>query len=210
MSWAGRSTQAQREAWKRHPPGKDAPSYAFSTVSHRWVTENPHSRENTMRDVLEAIFNKPFPKARPAFLKNPATNWPLELDSWCAELRIGAEFHGVQHFTFPNPFHRSRAQFEAQRQRDALKVQLCEKYGCRLVVVPHTVARDDIDAFVRNKLQDLIHKDITTAAEPVPAAAALDATAAGTTTDVAAAAGEATPDHGSLTGDEAVMTLRST
>lgn len=67
--------QARRNNWLQHPPAatKGDPWYAFRSVSHRWVEGNPHSRENTMRRILERLFGKPFPKVRPPFLRNPAT-----------------------------------------------------------------------------------------------------------------------------------------
>ena len=105
-----------------------------------------------MRDVLQRMFERPFLKVRPAFLTNPATGYPLELDAFNAELKLGAEFHGVQHYEFPNPFHSTRAQFEAQQRRDALKVRLCQECGVRLLVVPHTVNRDDIEAHLKQIL----------------------------------------------------------
>lgn len=105
-----------------------------------------------MRTLLETMFAQPFPKARPDFLRNPATGYPLELDAFNSDLKLGAEFHGVQHYEFPNPFHTNRAQFEAQCGRDKLKVQLCEASGITLVVVPHTVARQDIETFLRHAL----------------------------------------------------------
>jgi hypothetical protein len=102
-----------------------------------------------MREALQIILRKPFLKVRPAFLTNPATNRPLELDAYNEKLKLAAEFQGVQHYEFPNPFHNTRAQFEAQQQRDTLKVRLCAEHGVRLLVVPHTVARDDIHAFLK-------------------------------------------------------------
>jgi len=55
----------------------------------------------------------------------------------------------VQHYVYPNPFHSTRPQFEAQRARDALKVCLCEQNGIRLIVVPYTVEREEIGDFLR-------------------------------------------------------------
>lgn len=143
------SSSQQRKHWLQRPPGPRAPWYAFRTVAHRWVSDNPRSRESVMREALQGMFQKPFLKVRPTFLTNPATGYPLELDAYSEELKLAAEFQGVQHYEFPNPFHSTRAQFEAQQQRDALKVRLCADHGVRLLVVPHTVARNDIHAFLK-------------------------------------------------------------
>ena len=60
--------------------------------SRSLVDANPKSRENVMRRSLEALLGLPCPKARPAFLRNPATNRCLELDAWCKALQVAAEF----------------------------------------------------------------------------------------------------------------------
>jgi hypothetical protein len=91
--------KCDRSQWLKAPPrAGEAPWYAFRTVSTRWVNNNPNSRENTTRQCLERLFSKPFPKVRPAFLKDPASGqrWPLELDTYCAELKLAVEFHGIQ------------------------------------------------------------------------------------------------------------------
>jgi len=109
-----------------------------------------------MRCILERIFEAPFVHVRPGFLRNTATNRCLELDAYNAEFKIGAEFNGVQHAVYPNPFHSTRAQFEKQRQRDALKVQLCMAHGVKLVVVPHHIQRDELEQYLRDQLHDNI------------------------------------------------------
>ena len=91
--------KCDRSQWLKAPPkAGEAPWYAFRTVSTRWVNDNPNSRENTTRQCLERLFSKPFPKVRPSFLKDPANGqrWPLELDTYCAELKLAVEFHGIQ------------------------------------------------------------------------------------------------------------------
>ena len=101
--------------------------WAFRSRSRLLVDANPRSRENVMRRSLEALLGLPCPKARPAFLHNPATNRCLELGAWCEELKVAAAFQGVQHARFPNPVHRSWTAFEAQVKRDTLKQMLCER-----------------------------------------------------------------------------------
>jgi len=110
-----------------------------------------------MRAELERQLGKPFPKVRPSFLKDPALGqrWPLELDAYCSELQLAAEFHGVQHYQWPNPFHNTRAQFQAQQRRDSLKVTLCERQRVRLIIVPHTVTKEDIADYLVIKLKEL-------------------------------------------------------
>lgn len=121
-------------------------------MAHQLVRANPWSRENVMRDALERMFGKPFPTVRPRFLRNPASGWPLELDAYNADLKLAAEFNGIQHRVYPNPYHTNRRDFQAQQQRDQLKVELCELHGVKLVVVPDTVCRDDIEEYLKLQL----------------------------------------------------------
>jgi hypothetical protein len=130
-------------------------NWAFRSRSRSLVDANPNSRENLMRRSLEALLGVPCPKARPAFLRNPATNRCLELDSWCETLKLGCEFQGIQHCQYPNPVHMTRAQFEAQAKRDALKQRLCSAQGVCLVFVPHTVTRQEMSAYLESQLREL-------------------------------------------------------
>lgn len=147
-----------RAQWLTSPPSAKAPWYAFRSVSHRWVTLNPRSRENQMRNILERIFNNTFVHTRPSFLRNPETKRCLELDAYCEKLKIGCEFNGIQHQEYPNPFHSSRAQFEKQRQRDMLKIDLCKAHGVKLVTVPHTIQHNELEQYLRDQLHDQIAK----------------------------------------------------
>ena len=106
------------------------------------------------RASLERIFGKPFVKVRPSWIVNPKTNRRLELDCYNEELGcIAAEYNGIQHSVFPNPFHSTLAEFEAQQWRDAHKAQACQQHGVCLLVVPHTVARPKIENYLRRELQ---------------------------------------------------------
>ena len=128
---------------------------SFRSKSRQLVDQNPRSRENVMRTALEELLGYPFVKTRPAFLLNPATKRRLELDAYCEPLCLAAEFHGQQHYVFPNSCHSTRAAFELQKQRDQLKVQLCRQHGTKLLVVPDTVSRCEVREYVSQELRRL-------------------------------------------------------
>ena len=142
-----------RQPTKRRVDPRNRVGWAFRRCSRFWVDDNPRSRENVMRRALEALLKQPCPKQRPLFLNNPATNRCLELDAYCAALKIGCEFQGIQHAQWPNPVHATRAEFAIQVARDALKQTLCEKEGVTLIQVPHTVSSTAISAFLCNELR---------------------------------------------------------
>lgn len=109
-----------------------------------------------MRRSLEALLDDlPCPKARPSFLRNPATKRCLELDAWCEERKVAGEFQGAQHSEYPNPVHKSRTAFEAQVKRDALKQELCAAHAVRLILVPHTVTREEMSSHLERRLREL-------------------------------------------------------
>lgn len=108
--------------------------------------------EEETRAALFRLFGKPFIKIRPWFIVNPETNRRLELDCHNKELRVAVEFDGKQHLQYPNPFHRTLAEFQAQQRRDAYKTHACAAHGICLVRVPHTVPRPEIEAFLKQQL----------------------------------------------------------
>src|SRR5665648_420151 len=140
----------QQRGEKRHRV--DLGPGSFRSKSRYWVDQNPRSRENVMRMALEELLGQPFPKIRPLFLLNPDTRRRLELDAYCESLRLAAEFHGHQHYVFPNSYHSTRAAFDLQQQRDRLKEKLCHQHGVSLLIVPDTVLRDEIRGHVSKEL----------------------------------------------------------
>lgn len=118
----------------------------------------PSTSEEITCQCLEEITGNPVQRnIRPPFLRNPSSGRNLELDCYDPLRKIGVEYDGVQHYKYPNPFHRTRREFEAQQKRDALKDELCRKNGIKLIRVPYshvgrTNKRRDILQYLRNRL----------------------------------------------------------
>jgi len=108
--------------------------------------------EEICRHYLREFTGKPFHRAHPKWLKNPETGRCLELDCYNAELAIALEYNGEQHYKFPNTFHRTREDFEAQLRRDEFKKKTCQERGVLLIVVPHTLPKNEIRAFIKREL----------------------------------------------------------
>lgn len=108
------------------------------------------------RKVLENIFNKPFDKSRPNFLRNPVTSSftdnNLELDCYNEELKLAVEYNGIQHYKYIPFFHKNKEAFQNQKYRDFMKKELCEKNGVVLIEVPNTVKIENIRSFLIEKL----------------------------------------------------------
>lgn len=131
-------------------PPEDEMPVAAPPVPLRPSTES--SGELETRASLERIFHRNFSKIRPAFLVNPETGRRLELDCFNEQIRLAVEYSGAQHFAFPNAFHKSQAEFEAQQRRDYYKEQMCLRERIILIIVPFTVKRCEIEAFLRTAI----------------------------------------------------------
>jgi hypothetical protein len=107
------------------------------------------------RRYLETIFQVPFPKARPNFLKNPITGNNLEIDCFNPTLKLGVEYNGQQHYSYTSYFHRNADASMNQKYRDELKRRICHENGVNLIEVPYTIKLKDIGPFLQFKLQQL-------------------------------------------------------
>jgi hypothetical protein len=122
--------------------------------------------ERIMTYALENITGKKFVKANTKnkmpddveleWLRNPETGRMLELDAFNQEMGLAAEYQGIQHYEYPNKYHKDVKQFESQRQRDETKRKLCDKNSIYLITVPYTVKHDDIEEYVKEKIKPLI------------------------------------------------------
>lgn len=90
--------------------------------------------ESNMRYILESHFNKPFPNVRPAWLRNPASGYPLELDCFNEELKLAFEYDGELHSQDVAFFKNSSSQ---QRERDIIKDRLCKEHGIKLIRISY-------------------------------------------------------------------------
>ena len=98
----------------------------------------PSSREEQCRNLLEALFQKPFPKQRPHFLTHPRSGHPLELDMYNKELGLAVEHDGLQHRAFVPWMHKTEDVFRAQQKRDRFKDTACTRAGVDLIRIPDT------------------------------------------------------------------------
>lgn len=111
--------------------------------------------ETICRRYLEQRFNKPFPKIRPDFLRNPVTggDYNLELDCYNNELKLAVEYNGVQHYKFSPYFHRNKEAFLNQKYRDEMKRVKCRDAGIYLIEVPYSVPHESIENFLDDELK---------------------------------------------------------
>jgi hypothetical protein len=84
----------------------------------------------------------------------------LRLDGYCNTDKYGPiaiEYQGIQHYRFPNKFHKTKAEFNAQRARDILKETICLDSGVMLIKVMYTMTyrnREKMKNFMRAFIPD--------------------------------------------------------
>lgn len=130
-------TKARDKHMWRCCNGHEFPASPNSVKNGTWCPAcNINFGEELTRIFIEAVFEAPFPKARPAFLRAEGAGCSLELDGYNESLSIAFEHHGAQHYRHVKHFHRTQEAFDAQRDRDRRKLHMCELNGVRLLVVP--------------------------------------------------------------------------
>ncbi len=140
--------------WRRNKKGSYSQSYYYGEGDKKKKGIPRQSKKETKcKIILENIFKRPFPKIRPAFLKNKVTGKNLEIDCYCAELRLGLEYSGKQHYEFVPIMHKTKDAFRAQQYRDHMKKEMCEKQGIKLIEVPYWISEDNLQAYVVQELR---------------------------------------------------------
>lgn len=108
--------------------------------------------ERICRKYFEEIFKDEFPKKRPKWLKSDI-NTQLELDGYCEKLGIAFEYHGIQHFTQNDFFHR-HSNFAQRNKYDELRRLLCAENSVILIEIPYTVDYEDMGNFIIQQCKD--------------------------------------------------------
>jgi hypothetical protein len=78
----------------------------------------------------------------------------MTIDAYNADLPLGAEYHGEQHFKHVPHYHLSEASFEHYKTMDQLKYDLCINHVETLMVIDYTTPHIDIRRKVRQVLDE--------------------------------------------------------
>lgn len=121
-------------------------------ANHTSSQGNVSKGEAETKRVVEKIFNKPFNKIRPLWLKNEVTGQNLEIDVYNDDLKLAFEYSGQQHYKYIPFFHKNYEAFQTQRYRDEMKKTKCKENGITLIEIPYTIKIEDIESFIRLEL----------------------------------------------------------
>lgn len=114
----------------------------FKSIGEELCTEI--LEKHLQRQVLNNV--------RPDFLINPRTKRKMELDVFDPQTNVAIEYNGIQHYKFPNKFHKTKEEFEAQQYRDDLKEKICKKVGINLISIPYTIDEGISDREIRREV----------------------------------------------------------
>lgn len=112
-------------------------------------TFNVH--ETICRTLLEHIVGKPFPKKKLPWLLN-SRGKKMELDGYNAEVSIGFEYQGIQHYEFVEFFHNSPEDFKRREGDDELKRILCKRNKVHLIEIPYSNPRDELQDYLTSSI----------------------------------------------------------
>jgi hypothetical protein len=106
-----------------------------------------NKRESRLRKILNRIFGISNIYEEVAFdwCYNPETTALLRFDFAIVlpDRIFLVEFNGEQHYKFVKFYHKNRANYKKQLERDKIKVKSCRKKGIALVVVPYYMAIEE-------------------------------------------------------------------
>jgi hypothetical protein len=111
--------------------------------------------ERISRACLENVFNLPFSNVRLDSIQNSNTGKNLELDCYNEHLKLALEYHGVNHYKFIPFFHKTVEKFNDSLERDRYKLEMCNKLGIDLIIVPYNTKHENICDFINRELKKL-------------------------------------------------------
>jgi hypothetical protein len=112
--------------------------------------------ENMCRAVVEAAYGATFANVYPGDWLRNVRGRKMQLDGYCADLKLAFEYHGQQHFEVVDIFNDEES-LETRQMDDATKVALCREHGIGLVVIGPLPAAgmdlESIEAHVRSAFE---------------------------------------------------------
>jgi hypothetical protein len=89
--------------------------------------------ELTCKQILETELGIIFSKTR---FKTEGKRY--EFDGYNEEHKIAFEYHGIQHYIYPNHWHKTEQIHLAAKQRDLEKIEYCKLNNIKLLIIPFT------------------------------------------------------------------------
>lgn len=152
------STEYRGQARKHHWRCSDGHEWTATPNSLKNGSWCPRCHVNYGEEIcrlyMEAVFQVPFPRVFPEFLREGRRQ--LQLDGYNEGLRLAFEHQGTQHYRRVRHFHRSDQDFQRQLARDREKRKRCARLGVRLICtpeVPGLTRIEDLPSVIREECE---------------------------------------------------------
>ena len=109
--------------------------------------------ERLCKELLEQKLEFNLPKTRVYYDEDNKRRY-YEWDGYNKEHSIAFEYHGYQHYVYPNFWHRTREAFEQGKQRDTDKEKYAEEHGIRLIIIPYT-EMTNLETYINTLLKQI-------------------------------------------------------
>jgi len=119
----------------------------MAVVQRRWL------RQGVLTDTLVKIFGSAYVVSELKMIEWGVSSRGgfLSFDIAIPSLNLLIDYHGEQHFSFPNRWHKTRRAFTEQLRRDADKVGLASENGWRYLVIGYNEPVGNLD-WIRMRL----------------------------------------------------------
>ena len=121
--------------------------------------KSKHRKMSRGQAALTSIMQKLLPNEK--IINEYHVGERLKLDIFCPKYKIGAEYHGRQHFYYTGRFFNSKEDFERSIERDKRKIELCREQGIALVIFRYNDKLTE-DAVYQRMLEALKSTDFYT------------------------------------------------
>lgn len=121
----------------------------------RYTQVSYHKSEIKLTKILEHFYgpDQVFTSYHPKWAESEK-GVLYEYDILIKPINLLIEYHGIQHFEYPNFFHRNKEQFKQQQKRDKKKIRLAKRNGYKLLIIKHSDPL--VDDFILKKIEDFI------------------------------------------------------
>jgi hypothetical protein len=103
--------------------------------------------EYKCKELLEQTFGFEFKKTRFYYANNNKHKY-FEFDGYNKENKIAFEYHGYQHYIFPNFFQKTLEIHENAKQRDMDKVIYAKENNIKLIIIPYTEEKN-LESYIK-------------------------------------------------------------
>lgn len=142
----GTFTDIRKELWPEE-------AFYYRGMNSEETNKFESKGEAMCRACLESIYNLPFKNTRLSDIKNSNTSRDLEIDCYNEQLKLGVEYHGINHYKFIPFFHKTMENFLEMKERDHYKENMCKKLGITLIIVPYNTKLENICKFLKSELK---------------------------------------------------------